>query len=195
MSSRAASITLARVRRFALLAVLLSFWAAANAGSFGCVLAAEAELPDVEVASLGIAVPAAPAESDGSEEPLTVTFRQKPNRAGLSKDAFDEVHVLSVNVKSSGGVNDLAFLKSLRITATSTDAEAAGRLPIEISRYARVAGKAVGATLQMNADPPADITELWKAKELIFTLEVAGQLPTVPWTADVAMRVGATLSY
>jgi hypothetical protein len=181
-------------RRYALLA-LLAFWAAVNASGLGCVIAAEAELPDVEVASEGIAVPAAPAEADGNDVALTVGFRQKPNRAGLAKSSFSEVHVLSVNLKSSGGVSDLAFLKSLRVTATSTEAEAAGRPPIEISRYARVGAKSVGPALQMSTDPPADITELWKAKELIFSLEVAGQLPTVPWTADVSLRVGATLNY
>jgi hypothetical protein len=182
-------------RRFALMAVLLAFWGAANAGNFGCVIAAEAELPDVEVSSQGIAIPAAPPEADGNDVALTVGFRQKPNRAGLAKEAFSDVHVLSVNLKSSGGVADLAFLKSLRITATSAEAMAAGRAPIEISRYARVAGQTVGPLLQMSTDPPADITELWKAKELIFSLEVAGQLPSVPWSADVALRVGATLSY
>jgi hypothetical protein len=181
-------------RRWAL-GTLLVLWAAVNTGGFGCVIDAEAELPDVEVSSNGIAIPAAPAEADGNDVSLTVGFRQKPNRAGLSKDAFADVHVLSVNLKSSGGVSDLAFLKSLRITATSAEAEAAGRAPIEISRYARVSGKTVGPLLQMSSDPPADITQLWKGKELVFSIEVAGQLPTVPWTADVAMRVGATLDY
>jgi hypothetical protein len=161
-----------------------------------CVLSAEAELPDVEVKSEAIAIPGAPPEADGSDVTLPpVTFRQKPNRAGLAKDAFADVRILAVNLKAASGVADLAFLRSLRILVTSPEAEAAGSAPVEVTRYARVAGKNVGPLLEMKSDPPADITALWKSKELVFTIEVAGQLPTVSWTADVAMRVGATLVY
>ena len=159
-----------------------------------CVLAAEAELPDVEVASHGIAVPAAPPEADSNDVMVGVSFRQKPNRAGLAKDAFSNVRVLSVSLNAIGLAN-LGFLRSLRITATSDEADMAGRAPIEITRYARPAVPITSPTLQMKSEPPADITELWRSKEVIFTLEVAGQLPTVAWSADVGMRVSATLKY
>ncbi len=161
----------------------------------GCVIAAEAELPDVEVTNHGIAIPAAPAEADGNEVSLSVSYRQKPNRAGLPKDAFESVRILSVRVGASTGLADLNFLRALRITATTKENEAAGRAPIEIARYSRPAKPATGTALEMPSNPPPDVTALWKSSEVIFTLDVTGQLPTVAWTADVALRVGATLVY
>jgi hypothetical protein len=174
-----------------------------------CVLSAEAELADVEVASKGIAIPAAPAEADSDDTSVTVQFRQKPNRAGLAKDSFQDVRVLGLSLVANSGITDLGFLRTLHVTATTKEATAAGKKPVEIVRYTRAAaGKPgvdagatvasvapVGPTLAIAADPPADITELWRGAEMEFTLAVAGRLPPVAWTADVGLRIGATLSY
>jgi hypothetical protein len=161
----------------------------------GCVLAAEAELPDVEVMNHGIAIPAAPPEADSDVVSLSVTFKQKPNRVGLAKDAFRDVKILAVQLATTSGLNDLGFVHALRITATTKEAEAAGKKPVVIAQYTRGTKTSTGPSLEIPTDPPADITELWRANEVAFTLDATGVLPTVPWTADVGMRVGATLVY
>jgi hypothetical protein len=187
----------------------------AAAGLAGCVLSAEADLADVEVATKGIMIPAAPAEADSDDTSVTVLFKQKPNRAGLAKDNFRDVRVLGMALVANSGISDLGFLRALHVTATTKEEIAAGHPPVEIVRYTRPVGTpvpapittasaapgvdggaaAVGANLAITADPPADITALWLSSEIDFTLEVSGRLPPVAWTADVGLRLGATLSY
>jgi hypothetical protein len=173
----------------------------------GCVLSAEAELADVEVASKGIEIPAAPAEADRDDTSVTVSFKQKPNRAGLAKENFHDVRVLGMGLVANAGITDLGFLRTLHVTATTSEAAAAGQAPVEIVRYTRPAasrsgeagaadgGTKVGPSLAISADPPPDITALWQSSEMDFTLEVSGRLPPVAWTADVGLRLGAKLTY
>lgn len=160
-----------------------------------CVLSAEGELPDVEITERDVAIPAAPLEADGTDVALSVTFKQKPARAGLPKNAFSDVRVLSVGVTAKSGVGDLGFLKGLRLIATSNEAAAAGFAPVELARFERTPSDPAGPTLLIPRDPPADVTELWKSNEVVFTLQAVGQMPTQAWTADVGMRFGATLTY
>ena len=175
------------LRPAALLAIALA--------SGNCIISAEGELPDVEVTERDVAIPAAPLEADGSDVAISVVFKQKPARVGLPKDSFSDVRVLSVGVTAKSGISDLAFLKGLRVTATSAEATAAGFAPVEIARFERNGSSSAGPTLLIPADPPADVTALWKSTEVVFTLAAVGQMPTTAWTADVGMRFGATISY
>jgi hypothetical protein len=185
-----------RLARRGRLAVAVLFVAGGGALGSGCVLSAEGELPDVEVTTRDVAIPAAPLEAleAGRDVAIAVSFRQKPERAGLSKSNFAQVRVLSVQVTAKSGVSDLAFLRSLRVVATSPEATNMGLAPVEIARYERN-GAAGGTTLSIPSDPPADITQLWRSSEIVFTLQAVGQMPTVAWTADVGLHVGATLTY
>lgn len=177
-------------RSFRPAALLLIALASGN-----CIISAEGELPDVEVTERDVAIPAAPLEADGSDVAISVTFKQKPARAGLPRNAFSDVRVLGVGVTAKSGVSDLSFLKALRVTATSAEATAAGFAPVEIARFERSSTTGGGPTLMIPADPPADVTALWKSNEVVFTLGAIGQMPTTAWTADVGMRFGATVTY
>jgi hypothetical protein len=161
----------------------------------GCVLSAEGELPDVEVTEHDVAIPAAPANPRGGDVAVTVSFAQKPARAGLNRRSFSEVRVLGVEVSARTGVPDLSFLTSLRLSATSAEAQAAGKPPVELGRYQRTESGAAGAKLVMAHPAPPDVTELWRSAELVFTLEAAGRMPNVAWTADIGLRFEATLTY
>ncbi len=161
----------------------------------GCALSAEGELPEVEVTERDLAIPAAPAEADGNEVSLAVSFRQQPARVGLQGASFSKVRVLGVQIATTGGLDDLSFLRRLRITATSPKAEAAREAPIEVAAYERSDDAEVGATLTLTTDPPVDVTELWKDASLLFTLHITGELPTVAWSADVGMSFAATITY
>ncbi|HEY0715804.1 MAG TPA: hypothetical protein VGF45_24180, partial [Polyangia bacterium] len=122
-----------------------------------CVIAGEAELPDLEVVNSGITIPAAPPEADGSEVALTVAFQQKPNRAGLASNSFQDVHVNAVTVVATAGISDLSFVRSLRILASNPTAPAAKRqAPVEIARYQRKAGEPVGRSIEIPNTPPAN---------------------------------------
>jgi hypothetical protein len=161
----------------------------------GCALSAEGELPEVEVTERDIAIPAAPLDADGGEVTVAVAFRQPPVQVGLQGATFSRVHILGMQIAATGGVSDLTFLRRLRVTVTSPEADAARLAPVEVTRYQREAGEEVGATLLVPTRPPADVTDLWKGSELVFLLEITGQLPTVAWSADVGLSFGATISY
>ena len=173
--------------------VMLMF---AGAGSLpGCVLSAEGELPDVEVTEHDVAIPGAPPNPRGGDVAIAVSFAQKPTRAGLNRRSLAEVRVLGVEVAAKSGVPDLSFITSLRLLATSTEAQAAGKAPVEIGRFVRSESGAAGPILQMNNAVPPDVTELWKSAELVFTLEAVGRMPNLAWTADIGLRFEATLTY
>ena len=161
----------------------------------GCALSAEGELPEVEVTEHDIAIPAAPLDADGGEVTQAVVFRQKPTRLGLEGASFSRVQILGFQLAATGGVTDLGFLRRLRVLATSLQAQAMGRAPVEAVRYQHSGEVEVGPTLILPSEPPADVTELWRGTELIFTIEITGQLPTVAWSADVGLRFGATIKY
>ena len=161
----------------------------------GCVISAEGELPDVEVTEHDVAIPAAPANPRGGDVAVAVSFSQKPARAGLNRRSFAEVRVLAVEVAAKSGVPDLSFISSLRLTATSAEAQAAGKPPVELGRYLRTESGAAGPRLIMQNSAPPDVTELWRSAELTFTLEAAGRMPNVTWTADIGLRFEATLTY
>jgi hypothetical protein len=161
----------------------------------GCALSAEGELPEVEVTEHDIAIPAAPLDADGGDVSLAVVFRQKPARLGLEGASFSQVRILGLQIAATGGVTDLSFLHRLRVLATSPQAQTMGRAPVEAVRYQRAEGGEAGPILTLPSEPPADVTELWRGSDLIFTLEITGQLPTVAWSADVGLRFGATITY
>lgn len=188
-------MTKPRLRLLSLPALVAALPAALSLG--GCLLSAEADLPEVEVSNHDLSIPAAPLDTEGSDVAVTVTFKQKPARAGIAKSAFSNVHTLGFTIDAKSGVTDLSFLHSLRITATSAEAMAAGQAPIEIAHYDRLEGDQtpIGTELKADSHPPEDVTPLWQSSEVIFDIVAVGQMPTVAWTADVGLRFGATLSY
>ena len=161
----------------------------------GCLLSAEGELPDVQVTQHDVAIPAAPSAVSGADVPISVSFSQKPNRAGLNRSAFSEVRVLGIEVAAKSGVPDLSFLTSLSLLASSAAAQAAGKPPVLIGNFERTESGAAGPLLRIDNDSPPDVTELWKSTELIFTLQAVGRMPNVAWTADIGLRFEATISY
>jgi hypothetical protein len=160
-----------------------------------CAISAEGDIPDVEIARHDVAFPAAPASLAGIESTQVVEYRQKPTRLGLPKTAFSSVQVWSVAITAKSGVGDLAFIRTLRITARSTDSELASMPPVEIGRYERDEDSNVGAVIYIPCIPPPDVTALWVSSQVVFTFEATGRLPAVPWSADAAMRFGAKLAY
>jgi hypothetical protein len=181
-----------RPRRFSLSSVGLL---AVSSWLGGCALSAEGELPEVEITQHDVAIPAAPVDASGSEASLAVVFRQTPTRLGLKGASFSRVQILGLVIAATSGVNDLRFLHRLRVLATSPEEQAMGRAPLEVVRYQRSTGATAAAMLSLPSEPPADVTELWRGSDLVFTLEITGQLPSVAWTADVGLRFAATITY
>jgi hypothetical protein len=166
----------------------------------GCTLFAEGDIPDVELVQNDLLFPAAPLGSQGMEVALSVPFKLRPGRIGIARDAFSAVRVLSVAITAKSGVTDLTFLHTARITLASFDPfDAGGTLqqgPVEIARYSRIDGAEVGPSVKVESEPPTDVTDIWRtAPTVVFVAEITGQLPTVAWTADISIRLGANVKY
>jgi hypothetical protein len=175
--------------RFAARAFGLWLGLAAAAVSAGCV-SAEGELADVDVTYGSLVFPGAGAAA-GREGTGSVPFRQKPPRLGLPKTAFESVRVLSITVTPTGGVSDLTFIRSARILATADGGDEA----IEIGRYERADDTDVMPVLVMTNVAPVDVTSLWTATAITFTVEVTGVLPAAAWSADLVIKLDARLRY
>jgi hypothetical protein len=158
--------------------------------SAGCALEVEGELRDVEVTQHDLLVPAAPIEADDHPPVVMVQYAQSPPRLGLPQDALTEVRVLGLAVTVKSGVADLSFINTARVTLQTDDGS-----PIEIGSYERIDNAEIGPTLLLLPYPPTDVTEAWRAPQLVLTVQVGGQLPTVSWTADVSIRFGAKIRY
>jgi hypothetical protein len=166
----------------------------------GCTLFAEGDIPDVELVQNDLLFPAAPLGSAGMEVALSVPFKLRPGRIGIARDAFSGVRVLSVAITAKSGVTDLTFLRTARITLASLDPLDAGETlqqgPVEIGRYTRTDGAEIGPSVKVDSEPPTDVTDIWRtAPTVVFVAEITGQLPTVAWTADISIRLGANIKY
>jgi hypothetical protein len=175
--------------------LLLAIAAVTTAGP-GCVISATGELPDVEVIEHDVALPPAP-RAGAAEVGVSVPFKGKSARLGLPADSFEDVRIIGVSFTAKSGVADLSFVRAARITVASTDAIATGLQPVEVARYDRDEGTGVEAlpSLILAADPPADVTAFWRQAQIVFNLEVAGDMPVSPWSVDVAFRFSALLRY
>jgi hypothetical protein len=187
-------------RRSAVALGTLALVAAAGWLATGCTLFAEGDIPDVELVQNDLLFPAAPAGAAGMEVALSVPFKLRPGRIGIARDAFSAVRVLSVAITAKSGVTDLTFLHTARITLASVDPFDAGETlqqgPIEIARYARLDGAEVGPSVRVDSEPPTDVTDIWRtAPTVVFVAEITGELPTVQWTADISIRLGANVKY
>lgn len=162
-------------------------------GQAGCALDLEGSIPDAEVTRHDIQLPAAPAAIPGLDPRVVVSYQQRPPRLSLPREAFTEVLALGVTISAKSGVADLSFIRTARVLLAVESTAGGDATPIEIGRYERVDGAAVGTTIFLTAEPPADVLPAWKNSLLSFTFEVTGELPTVPWTADVGVRFSAKL--
>jgi hypothetical protein len=153
----------------------------------------EAELPDVEITHHDISVPGLPLERVAGEPVITVPWVQRLSPVRIDRDAFQSVLVRAVIITPKAGVDDLGFIRSLRLTVAP---QSGGGAPVEIARYVRgVDVEDDGPDLRLVTDPPAEVLESWRANAAVITLEVSGTLPPERWTVDVGFRVAARLHY
>jgi hypothetical protein len=161
----------------------------------GCGMSVDGELPDIEVVQPGIAFPGVPA--DGRDE-ITVTLpvaEQVHDRLGLAPDAYAQVLAHELRITLRSGVDDLGFVRSLRISMTGVDELTGGGPSVEVARYDRGDPRPVGAELVLPRVPPADVTAAWRSDLVVITLQVVGTLPAEAWSVDVGGRFSAKLKY
>jgi len=157
----------------------------------GC-LQVEAEAPSVTVTQKDIVfdgVPELIMAALGSAS-MTTSFSQSHSKLDLPGGLTPTVDSLRLTLRAKSGVTNLDFIDSLRITMSG------GGTPVTLADYERsknVTG--VGASLTVQSLNPANVFEQWKSDEAVFTVTVAGQLPSSSWTADAQIDFSGHVSY
>lgn len=161
----------------------------------GCMISAEADVPDVEVTQHGIAfagIPASVVAASGGTVSTDMTFTQKRPNLDLPTGVESSVKAVQVDLIAQTGVSDLDFLHSLRVTMTPIDGSAD---PVVLVDYQKAPGTTVGSTLAITSANPVNILDQWKADSALFDVQLSGALPPQAWTIDMDVHFSGKASY
>jgi hypothetical protein len=161
-------------------------------GTTGCALSVEADVPEIEVTKSDIAFEGVPIGAVLGDVSMTKSFSQKHSALELPEGLTTEVHAIGVTLKAKSGIKDLSFIRMLRVTMADEKNPGAA---IELISYQADAAKPAGDTLVMVSANPVNALDQWKTDSAMFTVDVAGTLPTENWTADLVMRFGGSIKY
>ena len=174
------------------LAPSLCALAVAAAGSAGCMVSVEAEIPDVEVTQKGLAFRGVPIGGALGDVAMTQSFSQEHDALDLPEGLTSEVKALEVWLTARQGISDFSFVHYLRLSM-SDDGNNANAL--ELINYERDDAAAPSPVLKMIAANPVNALEKWKTKSALFTIDVAVTLPEHDWVADITVRFGGKIRY
>ena len=161
-------------------------------GAAGCALSVEAEVPEIEVTKHDIAFSGVPIGAALGDVSMTKSFSQKHTALDLPKGLTTEVHAIGVTLKAKSGVTDFSFIHMLRLTMADEKNQSSS---VELINYQQEPGATASDTLTMVSANPVNALSQWMSDSAIFTIDVAGTLPTDDWSADVVMRFGGSIKY
>jgi hypothetical protein len=159
-------------------------------GTGACTLQVEADAPDFEVTQHDIAISGIPPIPGVTELSTHLNFSQKLPDLNLPNGFDSSVAPAKIDFKATSGVNDLSFLHMLKVTVTTGNTAT----PLQIIDYTNTTGTKVGDTLTVVSPEAVNILKEWK-DTAVFDIDVGGALPSVPWTADITVHLGGTVSY
>ncbi|HEX3693778.1 MAG TPA: hypothetical protein VH374_00205 [Polyangia bacterium] len=166
--------------------------AALATGASGCALSVEADVPEIEVTKKDIAFAGVPIGAALGDVSMTKSFSQKHTALELPQGLTTEVHAIGVTLTAKSGVTDFSFIHMLRLTMADENNQATS---VELINYEQPTNAAPSATLTMVSANPANALKEWMSDSAIFTIDVAGTLPTGDWSADVTMKFGGSIKY
>ncbi len=166
-------------------------------GLSGCLASAEAQIENVEVSQRGMSFPGIPQGALLGDVSTSYVFAIKPAKLSLPRAVRTEIVAADVTLRATSGVLDLAFIRTLRMTVQGkiVDSDLPELQPTQLAVYERSGDGVVGPVLTMPNRDASNLLEHWKASTLLFTLEVAGTMPTLDWTADLTIGLTGRLVY
>ena len=173
-------------RLFLLLALVLV------AGSGGCTLSAEADVPDVTVTQHDLSFTGIPMAGRLGDVATELSFTQDKPALDLPKGLDTSVKAVQVDLIAKGGISSFDFIRSLRVSMIPTSGTDLG---VELLSYERADGVAVGSTLSIPSKNPINILDQWKASSAQFTIQIAGTLPEQDWSLDMSVHFSGKFSY
>jgi hypothetical protein len=163
---------------------------AVAAGAAGCGISVEADVPEVEVTQKGLAFDGVPLGGLLGDVSIVQSFSQKHEKLELPDGLDTEVKALGVSLTAKSGIQDFAFIHNLRLTMTDGT-----HTPVELINYQQQPGAAPSGVLTMESANPVNTLDQWKTDSATFTVEVAGSLPSDPWTVDLGIRFAGKIKY
>lgn len=153
----------------------------------------DAEIPDTKVTQKAVSFQGVPGAQAAGEVSITQSFTVNSDDLSWTKDLNADVYAYEVELTATSGVSDLSFIRLARITMAS--GEDPSIAPIEVVNYTRPASYTPSAVLDVPTTQPINVTTVWSAKQLVFTLNLTGIFPEQDWTADVTLHLSGKLSY
>ena len=165
----------------------------AAAGAASCAKV-EADVPQAEVTQKSVAFRGFPGSSQLGEVAFTQSYTLTSDDMSWAKDLNSEVYAYEVELTAVGEVQDLSFIHYARITMTD-GSDGATTPPVEIVNYERPADVVASPVLSVPTTYPINVSEVWAAKKVIITMELAGIFPEQDWAADVTLHMSGKISY
>jgi hypothetical protein len=160
-------------------------------GAGGCpLLDVQIEAPEVCLHDAGLEVPAG---DGGGRASVSFTFDELSALDAL-QSVDGDVELRHVALHATSGVHDFAFLTSARASIATGDA-ASSVPPVTVVDCSGDACDREGATVTVDAVSAVNVIPYLRGDSLAITLDVAGDLPTASWTADVDVCLQATVEY
>jgi hypothetical protein len=163
---------------------------AALAGA--CSFSVEADVPEVEITQHGVKMPGVAKSKLDGDVSVTSSFTFSSANTAWAKHMNSEVFVCQVTVTAKGGLANLDFIKSARLTMT--DPTTSGGTT-EIISYDRCEEAQPSSVIEVRMPEPIDITPLWSADHTVIELQMAGRLPEEEWTVDVTLIVAGKITF
>lgn len=153
----------------------------------------DADIPDTKVTQRAVSFQGIPGAQTVGEVSITQSFTVNSDDLSWAKDLNSDVYAYEVELTAVSGVSDLSFIRLARITMSS--GEDPSIQPIEVINYTRPAEFTPSAVLDVPTTQPINVTTVWAAKKLVFTLYLTGVFPEQDWAADVTLHMSGKLSY
>jgi len=153
----------------------------------------DAEIPDTKVTQKAVSFQGVPGAQTVGEVSITQSFTVTSDDLSWAKDLNSDVYAYEVELTAVSGVQDLSFIRVARITMSS--GEDPSIAPIEVINYTRPQSYTASAVLDVPTSQPINVTTVWAAKKLVFTIYLTGIFPEQDWAADVTLHMSGKISY
>ncbi len=175
-------------RRSSMLSVLFGLGLSQGA----CSLAVEADIPDVEITQRGVRFDGFPLGDRLGVLSTSRSFELSSSNTAWAKELNSEVRAMSVSVRAASGVSDLDFVKYAGVNMSDAAESAA---PVQVMAYERADDAPSSSIIEVTMTEPVDVTALWTSTGARLEVQVAGELPTQSWTADITLRLSGKINY
>ena len=154
----------------------------------------EADVSQAEVTQKAVNFQGIPGGRQLGEVSTTQTFTLTADNLSWAKDLNSEVYAYEVELRAVGDIQDLSFIHYARITM-SDGAEDSMTPAVEIVNYERPANAVASSVIDAKTTSPINVTQVWAAKKVVITMQLAGVFPEQTWSADVTLRMSGKISY